>query len=60
MNFKIEYIGGTSLVFQWLILQASTAGDRGSIPGLGTKILYAFLHAVLWGQKVHWRVLFCF
>ena len=53
-------IGGTSLVFQWLRLQASTAGGRGSVLGLGTKILCAFLHAVLWGQKVHWRVWFCF
>ena len=32
---------GTSLVVQWLRLRASTAGDAGSIPGWGTKILHA-------------------
>ena len=32
---------GTSLVVQWLRLHASTAGDTGSIPGGGTKILHA-------------------
>ena len=31
---------GTSLVVQWLKPWASTAGDMGSIPGQGTKILY--------------------
>ena len=31
---------GTSLVVQWLRLHASTAGDTGSIPGQGTKILH--------------------
>jgi len=31
----------TSLVVQWLRLHASNAGDAGSIPGQGTKILYA-------------------
>ena len=29
---------GNSLVVQWLGLQASTAGDPGSIPGWETKI----------------------
>ena len=29
------------MVIQWLRLQASNAGDVGSIPGQGTKILYA-------------------
>ena len=29
---------GTSLVVQWLILHASTAGGTGWIPGWGTKI----------------------
>ena len=33
--------GRTSLAAQWLGLQASTAGGRGSIPGLGTKIPHA-------------------
>ena len=32
---------GTSLAVQWLRLHASTAGDTGSIPGQGTKILHA-------------------
>ena len=31
----------TSLVVQWLRLHASNAGNAGSIPGQGTKILYA-------------------
>ena len=30
---------GTSLVVQWLILCASSAGDTSSIPGWGTKVL---------------------
>ena len=29
------------LAVQWLKLWASTAGDTGSIPGRGTKILHA-------------------
>ena len=37
-------IGGTSLGVQWLGLRASTAGDRGSIPGNRTKIPKATLH----------------
>ena len=32
---------GNSLVIQWLGFHASTAGDTGSIPGWGTKILHA-------------------
>ena len=32
---------------QWLRLCASTAGDKSSIPGWGTKIL----HAATYGQK---------
>ena len=32
---------GTSLVVQWLRLQASTAGGTGSIPGQGTNISHA-------------------
>ena len=35
---------GTSLVVQWLRLQASIAGGAGSIPGQGTKILHAVQH----------------
>ena len=31
---------GNSLAIQWLGLHASTAGDTGSIPGQGTKILH--------------------
>ena len=31
----------TSLVVQWLRLQASNEGDMGSIPGQGTKIQHA-------------------
>ena len=38
---------GTSLAVQWLRLHASNAGDAGSIPGLGTKILHTTQH----GQK---------
>jgi len=34
---------GTSLVVQWLRCQAFSAGAMGSIPGQGTKILYATL-----------------
>ena len=33
----------TSLVVQWLRLHASNAGDAGSIPGQGTKILFLIL-----------------
>ena len=32
---------GTSQVIQWLRFCTSNAGCTGSIPGLGTKILYA-------------------
>ena len=32
---------GTSLAVQWLRHHASTAGDKGSIPGLAAKILFA-------------------
>ena len=39
--------GQTSLVVQWLGLHASTTGDGGSVPDLGTKIL----HAVWCGQN---------
>ena len=35
---------GNSLAVQWLGLHASTAGDKGSIPSQGTKILHAFSH----------------
>ena len=35
----------TSLVVQWLRLQASTAGGMGSIPGQGTKIPHAAWHS---------------
>ena len=38
---------GTSLIVQWLRLHAPTAGDTGSIPGQGTKIL----HYMQCGQK---------
>ena len=38
---------GTSLVVQWLRLQASTIGSMGLIPGQGTKIP----HAARRGQK---------
>ena len=31
----------TSLVVHWLRLHTNTAGGMGSIPGQGTKILYA-------------------
>ena len=35
---------GTSLVVQWLRLCTPSAGDTGSIPGWGTKILYVVGH----------------
>ena len=38
-------IFGTSLVVQWLGFCAPTAGDTGSIPGRGTKILHAVWHS---------------
>ena len=41
LSCKIENVKGTSLVVQWLSLQASTAGDMGLIPGQGTKIPHA-------------------
>ena len=37
-------IMGTSLVIQWIRLQASNVGHMGSVPGQGTKI--APCHAV--------------
>ena len=43
---KIKSLG-TSLVVQWLGLQASSAGGSGSIPGWGPKIPHAMWH----GQK---------
>ena len=46
LELKLEP-GGTSLVVQWLRLQASNAGSANSIPGQGTKIP----HAVHPGQK---------
>ena len=33
-----DWIGGTSLVVQWLRIRLSNAGDTGSIPGQGIKI----------------------
>ena len=36
---KIDKVLGNSMVVQWLGLHTSTAGDSGSIPGQGTKIL---------------------
>ena len=47
MKIIVEWHGfeksdlGTSLVVQWLRLQASTAGGMGLILGQGTKILHA-------------------
>ena len=38
---------GNSLAIQWLRRHASTAGDTGSMPGQGTKIL----HVMQRGQK---------
>ena len=37
--------GGTSLVVQWLKLQASTAGCEGSVPGWGNKMLQGSGHS---------------
>ena len=47
VELVLEITCGTSLAIQWLRLQASTAGDTGSIRGLGTRIP----HAVRRGQK---------
>ena len=45
-QFKKKQTGlGTSLMVQWLRLQTSTAGGMDSIPGWGTKILYAVQHS---------------
>ena len=41
MVIKISFFFGNLLAVQWLGLCASTAGDTGSIPGQGTKILHA-------------------
>ena len=38
-------LSGAFLVVPWLGLCTFTAGGAGSIPGLGTKILHASLHA---------------
>ena len=40
-SFLKKKHSGTSLVVQWLIFHASTAGTPGSIPGQGTKIPHA-------------------
>ena len=45
LYFKKKLFLGNSLAVQWLGLCASTAGDTGSIPGRGTKILHAEQHA---------------
>ena len=36
-DFLIEHNAGTSLVVQWLILHAPSAGGPGLIPGQGTR-----------------------
>ena len=38
MKENMEYLGGTSLVVQWLGLHALTAKGLCTIPGQGTKI----------------------
>ena len=40
-DYKLCVLMRDFLAVQWLGLQASTAGDMGSIPGQRTKILYA-------------------
>ena len=47
MSEKKKEINGNSLAVQWLGLHTSTAGGTGSIPGWGTRTLYAVWH----GQK---------
>ena len=42
---------GTSLVVQWIRLQASNSGGMGSIPGQGTKILHAVFHSEKFKNK---------
>ena len=41
-------------MFHWLRSQASTAGDKGSIPGWGTKTP----HALWTGQKIQKKIFF--
>ena len=38
---------GTSLVIQWLALYAPSAGDQGSVPGLGTRSCMPQLKEIL-------------
>ena len=38
VNHGQDALAGTSLVVQWLRLQASRAGGMGPIPGQGTKV----------------------
>ena len=46
--FRMLLPFGTSLAVQWLRLRPSNAGGAGSLPGRGTRILYA-----VWrGQKI--------
>ena len=55
-NTNTKYMGGTSLVVQWLRLHAPNAGSPGSIPGRGTKIPQA-----MWlGQKKRTKKLISF
>ena len=45
---NIKTYWGTSPVVQWLRLCIPNAGDMGSVPDLGTKIV----HATGYGQKI--------
>ena len=49
-------ITGNSLAVQWLGLQASTAGDTGSIPGQGTRIPQAHGTAKRKKNKIKWTI----
>ena len=47
ITFRSKRTSGTSLVVQWLRLPASTVGDAGSVPDVGSKIL----HVTYWQSK---------
>ena len=46
----------TSLAVQWLGLHASTAGDKGSIPGWGIKIPHAVVCEAKKKKEKEWHV----
>lgn len=48
-KIKIKKIAiGTSLAVHWINMHTSNAGDAGSVPGWGVKVLHAVRH----GQNI--------